>query len=326
MGITIYSDLKIYNDQFQTGFYDKVTQMIDAFNSKSNGAIVLMPEIRKGHYEQFAYFKKPANLVTRQDITSNSPAAPLKVEQDEKNSIKINRKIGPVDYTKKSLKLAGIGSNEFSFNLGQMIGEEVVKDKLNTAIRALVGFLKGITANGYSGALAETTKTMMHKYLLKSRATLGDQYNSLAMWLFHSKPFHDLIAQALTDNVYNVAGLSVIQGTTATFNLPSLVTDSPDLVNTPSSGADQYYTLGLCKDAVKVKETEELEMTIQTKTGNEQVEVEMQGEYAYNIQLKDAAFDLTKINPTDAQLAASANWTSKAPADKMIGSCWTLTN
>lgn len=325
MAISIYTDFKVYDEQFQTGFYDKITQMINAFNAASNNTITLSAEIVKGHAEKFAYFKRPAGLISRQDITSTSAATSLKVEQDEKNSIKVHRKIGPVDYTPNAAKLSGLTPEEVSFTLGQMIAEGVMQDKLNTAIRSIVGFLKGETSNLYS-ALGETTKTMLHKYLMEGRKKLGDSYSQIALWLFHSTPWHDLMQNALTDNIYNVSNISIIEGTTPTMNIPSLVTDSPDLVNEPASGVDQYYTLGLSQNAVNVKETQNMDMKIEVVTGLEQLVLRMQGEYAYNLKVKDAAFDTSKTNPTDAQLAASANWTSKAVDAKQLGSCVVLTN
>ena len=97
--ISLYSDFKVYEKEYQIGRYEALAENINRFNSASRGTILLGSETLSGHYKKEAFFDRPSNLITRQDITSTSDVDSIKVTQDEIVKDKVHRKIGPLQYT-----------------------------------------------------------------------------------------------------------------------------------------------------------------------------------------------------------------------------------
>ena len=95
--------------------------------------------------------------------------------------------------------------------------------------------------------------------------------------------------------------------------------DDGSLDSSVSSGTD-YYTLGLTAGALKITETQPEELVTDVKTGLEQLVLEIQGEFAFNIRIKGYRWDVSNggINPDDSALATSTNW-DKAVADSKNG-------
>src|SRR3990167_4056266 len=127
MATSLISDFKIYDEQFQSGLVEKTAQHIDIFNEKSNGCIVMEARDILGNYEKRALTTLISSIVTRRDNTSSAAATAVKPAQDEAISVKLDRKVGPVDYTHSALTRTGQSAEEYSFELGAMIGAAVAE-------------------------------------------------------------------------------------------------------------------------------------------------------------------------------------------------------
>jgi hypothetical protein len=301
------TDFVIYQDEFYGGMYEKIGQNVNGFNGASKNAIKLVAKDRKGDYNKESFFKDISTLISRRDTTSVAAATILPMQQDEVIGVKVHRKIGPVEQTLDAWrKLGEDGQRAMSFKLGQMVGERKMKDYINTAILAVEGALEfyGATANfDYSG-----TGTINHGALVKGLAKFGDAAERLVCWVMHSKAYYDLVGQAITDKVYEVAGATIYSGTVPTLGRPVLVIDAPALYQ--AGAPDKYPTLCLTDSAVVVEETEQEEIVSDIITGNESLSMRIQGEYAFNVNLKGFKWDMTNggKNPTDVALATSGNW------------------
>src|SRR6185369_12082265 len=100
-------------------------------------------------------------------------------------------------------------------------------------------------------------------------------------------------------------------GTPVTLNRPVIITDSASLktqLNSPD--VDDYFTLGLVRNAVTVENSEEQEIVVQDVTGLENLMVRFQGEYAYNLGVKGFKWDVVSsgANPTTTNVALGTNW------------------
>ncbi len=318
MAYGLYSDFKIYEPEFYSGMAERVAQVIRGFNEASGGCIVLESRFLKGHYEKESFFPRPNNLVTRRDITSTSTASAIKLTQDETIGVKINRKIGPVENDLDGWKKLGKDAREMSFVLGQMIGDEQLKDMINTALLAVEGWITSQSGLNYD-ATGQSTKTMTHAHLNSMLAKRGDKASEISLLVFHSKPWFDLLGQAITDNVFEVAGAVINRAQAGTFNRPALIIDSPALTDANASLTDTYNTLGLVPGAVVVTQSEPETIITTVEGGYENLFIRVQGEYAYNVKCLGAKWDTGNggINPTDAAVGTTTNWDSVAGDDKL---------
>lgn len=308
------SDFKVYQDQFQAGIVETLTQNSTAFNAASQGAIRLGTVSRRGDYSQQAFFKAISGLVSRRDTTSISSASDLPVTQDEWISVKLNRKIGPVAQTRDAFRkiMAGMTDQEMSFIVGEQAAKAMQVEMLNTALRGGRAALNNQSAVKYT---IPTNGTLNTAGLISGLSKFGDAANQIICWVMHSKAYYDLVQSQVTANIDGVSNFNVASGTPVTMNRPVLVTDSDSLVINAGSGSaatTDYMTLGLTLDGLVVENTEEEEMIIDDVTGLENLIVRMQGEFAYNLGVKGFKWDVGNggANPNDSALGTGSNWDS----------------
>lgn len=314
------ANLVIYEPEFYAGMFESVTQNTEAFNAASANTIRLIQRDLIGHYNKESFFQSISDMIVRRDLTSVSSVEDTPMTQDELIGVKVNRRIGPISQAIGSLQKIGSSQSEMSFILGRMIGEEKVKDLLNTSILAAQAALAGQTALVYDNT-GETTATLNHLALVKGLAKFGDAATRIQAWVMHSKPYFDLMGQSIIDKITNVADATIYRGSVATLGKPVIVTDSAalwDQQGSGSAGDDVYSVMGLVSDAVVAAESENENIVSEVVTGLAQLVFRVQGEYAFNLNLKGFKWDTAEggANPTDTALGTSSNWDKAMTSDK----------
>ena len=299
----------IYPDLVHSGISETLTQNANAFNAASQGAIRLVPQKRQGDFAQTQFFKNVTNLITRRQNTGspeNGDVAPLTLPADEWISVKLNRKIGPVDATLDAFKKLGHEPNMevVSFGLGEQVAVAQQIEWLNDG---LVSVVAGITNQATLTRTPSPEQTLDSDLLIDGLALMGDAASRIKVWVMHSKVYYDLVKSQFAANIDGVSNFNIAQAMPVTLNRPVLVTDSPDLVN-----GSTYTTLGLTENAVVIEESETPFVHTEIVTGKENLVVRMQGEYAYNLGCKGLAWDVAVggANPDDTALGTGSNWDS----------------
>ena len=318
MAVSLISDFKIYEPEFQAGMYEALAENVNLFNQASRGAILLAANELPGHYKKEAFFKRISNLITHQDITSTADVTPLKLEQSEEVAVKTHLKIKPVDMTLNAFKEAGLETPGASFRLGRLISDAMAKAAADKAIIAANAAVSGITAliNDVTAASGKATVSN----LLGTKQKWGDQQTKLVSWLMHSTPFGDLQSDALSNyHLESVAGVTVATGNISPVVGGSvIISDNSNLVNagTPNT----YNVLGMAPGAVLVEISQAEQIVIKVVTGKEQLVVRLQGEYAITISVDGFAWDTANggANPDDTALGTSSNWDKVLTDDKAL--------
>ena len=301
------SDFKIYNEEFFGGFNEVVQQNSGVFNEASVNAMRLVPRMLKGEFEKESFFKAVETLVSHRNPTSVSSVNPAKLEQGEMVGVKLNRKIGPAMQTMDAFKKIQVDPGEFSFILGQQAGEEALRDYVNTGALA-VSTAISTQSSLITDATSEQVKTLRAEYLIRAMSKMGDRSQRIRAWVMHSKPWFDLMEGQVADKVTNIADVVIYGGSPGTLGRPVIITDSPFLVNYDSAEvAESYKVLGLTEDAVVMNQSEDETILSDIELGKENIIMQYQGEYAYNIRLKGFAYD-GGPNPDDADLGDAASW------------------
>ncbi len=318
MATALASDFKVYQEEFQAGMWEALSQNSTAFNAASRNAIRLVTRERVGDYAKEAIFKTISNLYTRRNTATTSAASAVKPTQDELISVKVHRKLGPVEFTLDAIRKIGKDQREMSFVLGQMAGQAKTQDLLNTGILAVEAAIEGqSTALNYD-ASALSVKTLVSANLANALKLMGDAGDRVVCWVMHSKPFYDLMLHQLTSNVTNIADRIVYAANVGSLNRPVVVADIPALWDANTSLTDTYNVLGLVQDAVVVEESEAEEIVTEVVTGLENLVVRVQGESAFNLGVKGMKWNIAGggAGPTDTALGTASNWTQVATSDK----------
>lgn len=327
MATTTSSDVKVYDRQFYGGYIETIQQNVDAFNSASNGAIVLRNRIMPGNYEKESFFDQVA-AISRRDpsAASSSSATAVKLTMDEFIGVKLSRRNGPYEWNLSSAGLGGFDPREFSRAVGIQTAAVQPQEQLDRALGALEAKLDSVAALEYDvSAVGDGTLTTAA--LVEALKAAGDSARNIAVWVMHSHNFWDLVGNQITSTatVYGSdrVGATLYEGMPVTLGRPVLVTDSTSLVNSvndPSSGVDKYSVLGLRRGAATIDISDmPLAVAEGPITGSDNLFIRWQAEYAYNLKLMGCAYNTgTGANPTNANVATAGSWTTKVASNKSL--------
>lgn len=322
MATSLPSDMSFQDPFIQSGYSDVIQQAVEKFNAGSNGTITLRTDRKPGDYDYRAFFENAGGLVSRQDQTSVSAVTAAKLTQEDMVSVKINRKIGPVDWTRSAFLKPGLNMDAIRVAAGEQAARDVLADMLNNAIRAGRAALDN---NAGSTFTIGANGTMNTAGLVSGLALMGDQSTRVAAWVMHSKAYFDLVGYQVdpANNGDITANTIVVSGMPGSLGRPIIVTDSDSLVvnsGTGTSAVTDYYTLGLTTGGLMVEDTEEEYVTLDEVTGLEQIVMRMQGEFGYNLGVKGFQWDVTNggKNPVDAAVGTGTNWDKVFTSDKSL--------
>lgn len=320
MAASTKADFKIYDEQFFGGMYESIAENLNVFNEASGGCLLLTAAQTKGDFERQSFMKNLSSVVLRRDPTSLGAAADLKLVQGELVGVKIDRGLGPVAGTLDEWKKISEDPELMSFYVGKSMAEGKLQDLVHNVINATVAAIKGqaLVTNKAGGI------TITQNALVDMQRPFGDQAARLQCFVMHSKPYFDLLGDAITQKIFGVANIAIYEGTVATLGKPTIVTDAPALLI--AGAPNRYNTLALVGGAAQIKESEDQTIFSQMVTGLANLVMRIQGEYAYNVNVKGFAWDSAGggINPNDATLGTSANWLlAAAQLKETAGVCLT---
>ena len=321
MAIGKASDFTIYEAEFNGGQVEGLASNIDAFNAASRNSIILeSPMVDRGQYHKTSFFKQ-GTWVSRRDLTSVTAATDIALTQGELIGVKVSRKFGPIAQTIDAWRKIAKDPREMSFILGQQYAQHKQQAMLDSALLAAEAAIQGQSALNYD-ATGQSTKTLTHGHLVSGLAKFGDRQNAVRCWVMHSKPYFNLMSQAITDKVYEVAGVTINSGTVASLGRPIVVTDlastSGGLYDLNGSLTDTYNVLGLVEGGVRARESEREDVAFELVTGLENLVYRFQAEFSYTIFIAGMKWDVGNggANPTDANLATTTNWDAAVTSDK----------
>ena len=305
------TDFKIYDTEFFGGLTEVAEQASIEMGSGSAGTINIVSNNQKGEFERESFFSHVNGLVTRRDNTSIADVADKDMAQGEIVGVKINSRIGPVAQTIDSFKKIDQDPSLMSFALGQMYGNDIVLDYLNTSLTSVVAAMSS-EADMVLDIVAstETDKTPRYEYLVRTLAKMGDRASRVKAWVMPSAAYYSLMENAITDKITNVADVAIYEASIGSLNRPVMVTDADALVQVGGADGvsdDVYRILALTEDAITINQSEDSTIHSSIVDGKESLLMRLQGETAHTVGIKGFAYTGT-ASPTDAELANSANY------------------
>lgn len=328
----------LLHQQMHTGMLLALSQFLPGFNQATRGGIKLSDARLPGNFTNNVNFDLTEDVWSNRDPTASTDiASGDRKSVGELNTIGVTRPIKALvenslqSFARSLAQSIPTTSEQFS----QMIGEWIMRTKLrrlfNDGLLAFRVAHKAQTAN-HLLATANSGKANSDDLNL-ARATMGDMdFAAAGVLVMHSKPYYDLVGKQVADKIPDVAGWNFFRGQPATFNIPTLVTDSPALVGTRAVGSTtvpEYYSLGILPDAVDIKNDAAETVAANTITGKENIMFQVQAEGAYNIALRGFKWDTGNGGavPSDNAFATATNWdpleTSTGAHKRRGGFCFT---
>ncbi|GGU84505.1 hypothetical protein GCM10009504_46090 [Pseudomonas laurentiana] len=303
MATTVNSDLIIYNDLAQTAYLERIQDVIDVFNASSNGAIIFDNELIEGDLRKRSFYKIGGAMEHR-DVNSSSTVTGKKIGAAEMVGVKVPFKYGPYETTEEAFKRRARSPEEFSELLGQDYADAVLEGYVQYAMAALMASI-GSNADMVAAASFATDGK---RALTKGMRKFGDRFGRIALWTMDSATYFDMVDQAITEKIYEEAGVVIYGGQPGTMGKPVLVADSMP--------AETIF--GLQAGAVKVTESQAPGFRSYNIDNQENLAIGFRAEGTFNLDLMGYSWkDSTGgVNPNLAAVGAAANWNKYATSNK----------
>jgi Major capsid protein 13-like len=306
---TSSSGLTFYDETFSTGEYEGLAQRVDGFNEASGNAIRINRVAQRGRKTSANFFTHH-QAVVRRDPTSSGTVTPSRFTNTTHVRIKVYRNY-TTDWALQDFNDLGLNTETGQRLAGIEFGQQKYQDYLNTALSAGLGALLATGSSITTDITGASTTTLNHPDLNVGYSKLGDNSFAIRSVFMHSKPWHDLIGDAIVNQSFAAGQLAIYEGTTRTGGRIPIVTDAAPLIVTAPT-PDQYYLMGLTENAILIEESEEEQRWLGIVPGDhntapENILVRFIAQYAFTLNLKGVSYTGTD-NPDASTLATSGNW------------------
>lgn len=304
MATTVNSDLIIYNDLAQTAYLERLQDNLDVFNAASQGTILLDNQLIEGDMRKRAFYKIGGTLAHR-NVNSTAAVTASKIAASEMIGVKSPWKYGPYETTEEAFKRRARSTEEFSMLIGQDVADAEMSFYIDAAFAALTG---AINSNAAMVASGPTIASDGKKVLTNGMRRFGDRFERIGMFAMDSSTFFDIVDQAITNKVYEEAGLVIYGGMPGTMGKPILVSDKVPLNS----------IFGLQTGAVTITESQLPGMRSYNVDTQENLAIGFRAEGTFNVDVLGYSWKETTggINPNLAALGSAANWTKYATSNK----------
>lgn len=304
MPIGTQSDMKVYEQTFNSGFIEKLSQNIKGFNAASGGTITLKSNALPGDFD-FESFYRLVQGMSRRDPNSTALQDPKKLLMDENISVKLNWKFDRFEMTEDAFYKAGRSTEEFAMYLGEQQADQAMAYMLNRAVGVVSAALSGVDGVNVDVSGGGSGTFLSYKNLNKVLRLYGDRQNAITQWVMAGAGVNDLANDMFGEAAFNDSGVSIYNGGAPSLGRPILAIDSPALM--PEG---KFVVLGLTKGAVAIEESEPVRSIFERTGGRENIVIGAQAEGAFNVQVKGFKWDTQNggVNPDDATLNTASNW------------------
>lgn len=298
------SDMKVFNQWLQRATIETLAQRVEKFNAASAGAIQLTTQGFAGDFLQESMWSSIHSAQRRVDrYNTNGSASETSLAQIQHNTVKIAGGFGPIAWEPAQLTYIQKSPEEAVEVISRNLAEAMMKDMLNTAIKAAVAAIEAqSTATTYDTGTGPIT----YRDINLAHAKFGDHSDTIVCNVMDGTTYHYLIDANLANStqLFQAAGVTVVD----ILGKRVIITDAPALRETVT-GADQKV-LGLVAGGVIVHDAGDLITNVETTNGYHRIKTTFQADYTFGLGLKGYAWDTGNggKTPTDNEIATGSNW------------------
>ncbi len=214
-------------------------------------------------------------------------------------------KYGPYQTTEEAFKRRGRPVDEFS----QIIGQDVADATLEGFVQYATAALRASIGSNPAMVVEANIETDGKKTLTRGMRKFGDKFGRIALWVMHSSAYFDIVDEAITNKLYEEAGVVIYGGLPGTLGKPVLVTDT----------APTDVIFGLLPSAVTITESQAPGFRSYEVNDEENLAIGYRAEGVVNIDVLGYSWKETAggANPSLAAVGSSANWVKHSASDKV---------
>ncbi len=200
--------------------------------------------------------------------------------------------------------------DEIAAELGRQAGLQLAKEAKVAFYSAAIGALTAMsTSSHYEDETSASTKTLQLTDVFDAKKLMGDASSGLSVMVAHSTPWNSVEKDVLSGsyNLFNVGDMNIMTGLAGLKGMRAVIDD--DVPTATVSAGTNYRTLLMGRGFAWIYPADRsplITVTINNDKGAKAMKVSAEAHFAIGINGMD--YDMNPANPTDAQLATSANW------------------
>lgn len=274
------------------------------FNFNSGGSFVSMP-----------YIPRISSLLTKRDLTTQTPPTDLAFTGAEEKAVIVRRKAGPITFS-EDIFTRGFTARQAEKIIGQQIADAAKLEARNLLISVLFGTMPALDTPGADEHILDEYAANGAKALLTfqrladGRAKLGDAQLSLNTLIVHSATFADLVTDAIGNyKVENFGGQIVATGVIPNaLGLRVIVMDHALLRIVSQGNYTKYRSFLLGPGALGLIYARGLSINAERRLDGEAPYWRILGNVDFAAHLFGMSYVDTGANPDATALETSNNW------------------
>lgn len=249
---------------------DLLKENVEVFNGHSNGAIVLSHQSIQGDFAQSLDLVLGNDLIKSRNPYAQTALTDKGFTRQSDNIVKLGMGLNPISWT--NAEFNWVKQNP------ELAGVKIARAMANQTMQRMAEFAIGSVATCLNKnvkvkhEIAPTAK-ISHNDFVQALAPMGDQFNSISLYVIHSSTYFELLETTFK----NAERLWVFGDFTAVktaLGHTFLITDNKGLL-----GTNAVYSLGLKKHSVLVGTENDFAHATVPITGQENLAYRYQAEW-----------------------------------------------
>lgn len=278
-----------------------IKENVDVFNGHSNGAIVLSSKSIQGDFEQRLDLTLGSDLIKARNPYADTELSAKNFDRVKDNVVKLGLGTHPIEWTNAEFNWVKQNPELAGAKIARAIANQSTKYMAEVGIGSVVTCLN---TNANVKTTIPNSRKIDHNDLIQAVRPMGDQFNSVALYIMHSTQYFDLLGTTFknAERLFDFGGITVMQ---SALGQRFLITDNKALTSTQAD-----YTVGLKKGSVLVGHEQDFD-SVYTKTGGrENIKHQYQAEWTSSLKVANYRY---KTSDTMNGLSYSAittgnNW------------------
>ena len=198
----------VYDEQYQMGMIEELADKIDLFNAAGGNTLLLNMGGIIGDSKVETFLPDDGGYDDRRDESSLADYTFKDIVQKERRIVDIAGMNGYEKTLSSWYKIAQT-PEALSRIAGVLMARARTRTFLRDSFSAISGTIDAIGSAVKLDVTGETTSTMTPEYLNEALAKFEDMSSNLTAMICHSKVRRDMIGNAITEKVFNVADLAL---------------------------------------------------------------------------------------------------------------------
>lgn len=281
---------------------DLLKENVDVFNGHSNGAIVLSSQSIQGDFAQSMNLTLGKDLVKSRNPYAQTDLTDKGFARQKDNIVKLGMGLNPISWTNSEFNWVKQNPELAGAKIGRAMAQQTMQRMAEFAIGSVATCLN---QNAKLKRNIAVGKTISHNDFVQALSVMGDQFNSVELYVIHSATYFALLNTTFqnSERLWDFGNFAVMR---TALGHKFLITDNKGLLNADT----ERYSLGLKRGSVLVGTEQDFAQAIDTITGKENLAYRYQAEWTSALKVANRRYKTSDAmnGLSYSAVTNTANW------------------